>query len=104
MWWNQLTKEEQDSMKEEKKLEDQAQTKLEEEKEELPEEMHVDRWEGHLTPCEEVKINVRFKAIEQKKFEEYLLLNVEDNEKQSVFQEEQKILIKAEAFQISVKF
>ena len=42
----------------------------------LPEEFAISHWEGHLTPCQETRVNVTFKSITQKKIEQLLILDV----------------------------
>jgi hypothetical protein len=58
------------------------------EEKKLPEEFSISQWEGHLTPCQETQVNITFRAIEQRKIEEMLILDVEDNEKMDIHQPE----------------
>ena len=55
----------------------------------LPDEFEISQWEGHLTPCQETSVHITFKALTQRKIEETIVLDVEDNEKMDIHQPEQ---------------
>lgn len=72
--------------------------------EELPEEFKLSMTEGTLKPAKEHKIHITFSSEKQDKFENELKLHVEDVEEIGIIQEEQPLVLRAEAFNISVDF
>jgi hydrocephalus-inducing protein len=70
--------------------------------EKLPEEFEVSVQSGTLKPCQEVEVNIIFKAIAEKKFTETITLEVEDVEEYGIKQDNKPIVLEAEAFKISL--
>ena len=68
----------------------------------LPEEFEVSVQSGLLKPCGEQEINIKFKAIAEKKFTETIILEVEDVEEYGIKQDNKPIVLEAEAFKISL--
>jgi hypothetical protein len=74
--------------------------------EKLPEEFEVSVQKSEpnkpLKPCGVQEINISFKAITEKKFNENIVLEVEDVEDQGIKQENKTIALEAESFKISL--
>ena len=70
--------------------------------ENLPQEFQVINTSGELTPTQEARIEIRFKAITEKKFPQKIYLEVQDVENMNIKQEPKEIAIMAEAFDIAV--
>ena len=70
--------------------------------EQLPAEFEVNKFQGNLKPCQEVQVEIKFKAIKEHKFSPKITLEVEDTEGLGIKQEPKHIELKAEAFSINL--
>lgn len=71
--------------------------------EKLDEEFEVVSFPGELKPTQEAKIDIKFRAIKERKLNLKLNLEVEDIEGLGLKQEVKTITVEAEAFDISVE-